>query len=150
MPGRAGEVKGEMTMKIDVTSIDTIKLVKAAYALSVPRGMGMLHFKPGELSDEDAKQCIEPDGSVHMDYVRGRGCKFHVWVEEGKKFIVSPWYDHTDSDLQKLLATCGVSQEVEQEKHGYSCACPECDAHRNGRMKGGDARERTANTAHRQ
>jgi len=94
--------------EIEVTDVDTVKLVKAAYALSVPRGMGLLLFQPGhELSDEEAKSLIDPDGSVYMDYVHGRGCKFSVRVKDGRKFIYSPWYDHTDDDVRQLLKMVG-------------------------------------------
>lgn len=120
-------------MNIDVTDIDPIKLIKTAYALSLSRGMGILHFQPGhELSDEEAKEYVGPDGSIHMDYVHGRGCKFNVSVREGKKFIGSPWYDHTDEDLQKLLTICGISQSEQPEGHNPSCACPVCAAGRAG------------------
>lgn len=95
---------------IDVTGADLVELVKAAYRHSVPQGMGFLHAKPGELSDEDANSIIE-DGNghaIHMDYVHGRCCKFNVFAEGDRVFIRNQWYDHTQLDLERLLADAKV------------------------------------------
>ena len=110
---------------IDVTEIDKIKLVKRVYDLSRPQGLGMLHFVPGPLSDDEAKAFIEDDGTVSMDYVSGRACKFNVFEENGKLFISDSWYDHTDGQLAELLRSVGLSTGATKE-HGCVCNCDDC------------------------
>ncbi len=80
---------------IDITGADLREVVRAAYALSQPQGMGMLHFVPGDLSESDIDAVLKnsPDYCpVSMDYVRGRACKMH---------------DHTPSQLQEFLKRIG-------------------------------------------
>jgi len=47
-------------MKIDVTGIDLIQFIKEVYKLSVPAGLGYLHFRKGELTNEEAKEHFLP------------------------------------------------------------------------------------------
>ena len=103
---------------IDVTDCDLITLVKAAYHLSRPQGLGFLHHKPGhELSDDEAKEIIARyEGStfeaVAMDYVHGRAVKLRVWIESGRRYIRNRWYDHSTDDLRALLTTIGLSPDL--------------------------------------
>lgn len=57
---------------IDITDVNMVEFVKKVYDLSRPQGMGMMHFTPVPLTDEEAKSLINDDGTVNMDYVRGR------------------------------------------------------------------------------
>lgn len=93
-------------MKIDITGIDMVKFVKAVYDLSNPQGMGFVHFTPEPLSDEEAKSLIKEDGTVSLDYVKGRACKMHVFKEDDKLYINDTWFDHTDKELEQLLMMC--------------------------------------------
>ena len=61
---------------IDITGIDLKEFAKAVYAMSVPAGMGFMHFQAGPLPDEAAQKLV--DHSVNdsrlalkMDYVGG-------------------------------------------------------------------------------
>lgn len=93
---------------IEVTGISLVELVKKAYALSVPQGMGFVHFKDGDLSDDEAKTLIREDDTrcpVSLDYVRGRSVKFSVYREGDRLFIRKSWYDHSDAALQELVAS---------------------------------------------
>ena len=94
--------------------------VRAAYRLSVPVGLGHLHFRPGELPDESLKKILETidlPGSIyrsviHMDYIHGRCCKFHIFAnsEEDRSYYIRPdWLDHTEEDLVQLLTEVGIS-----------------------------------------
>ena len=96
---------------IDITGVDMIKLVKKAYELSKPQGLGMLHFTLGPMTDEEAQYIIDSDdkGEIHLDYVRGRSCKFHVFNEGGKLSVGESWFDHTDQQLVDLLSHVGIS-----------------------------------------
>ena len=114
-------------MKIDVTGIDLVAFAKKVYELSQPRGMGFLHFTKEPLSDEDARACVcEDRGTVlSMDYVLGRGCKMHVWREDGRLVIASPWYDHTEGELAALLKAFNI-EPPKSEPHNHSCECDMC------------------------
>lgn len=92
--------------------------VKKAYELSQPVGMGILHYREGPLTDEEAQGLIDLcKGShmklVRMDYVHGRCCKLTIYrhpTDESLALIVAYWQDHTDSQLAELLTTCGVEE----------------------------------------
>ena len=43
------ERRGKDTMEIDVTGIDLIQFIKEVYKLSVPAGLGYLHFRDGKM-----------------------------------------------------------------------------------------------------
>lgn len=105
------------TDKIKVTGTSLEALVKAAYALSHPIGLGYLHARPGELSDADAAEIVAygvgKRNAVYMDYVHGRCCKFYVYRDvQGDLWINKNWYDHSQSQLQQLLARCGILVEA--------------------------------------
>jgi hypothetical protein len=90
--------------------------VRTAYDLSSPMGLGFLHYKSGPLDDETVREIMtvnhinySNDVAVHMDYVHGRCCKFWVYKnDEGRLFINPNWPDHSDYDLQDLLAKIGL------------------------------------------
>ena len=111
---------------IDVTGVNMVELVKKAYELSRPQGMGMLNFDASPLTDEEAQTLIGDDGEIHLDYVKGRACKFHVFNQDGKFAIRDSWYDHTDDHLVKLLAHVGITIEAGQTDHGCACNCDTC------------------------
>lgn len=94
---------------IDVTGHDLVAMVKKAYDLSKPQGLGFLHATQGGLSDDEAKQLIaetsEDHYAVSLDYVRGRALKFNVRRSGSILFVDKRWYDHSDAALQELLAT---------------------------------------------
>lgn len=106
----------DLTGLIEVTGADLRVMVKAAYELSVPVGLGMLHFTLDDLSDEEIDSLINPTGriAVSMDYVRGRACKFTVWreVDTGRLFIRNEWFDHRSILLDEVLRRVGISAET--------------------------------------
>ena len=93
---------------IDVTHLDIRKMVKAAYDLSSPQGLGFLHATPDSLTDEEIDQILSrgtENSPVDMDYIKGRSCKFHISKDdEGRLSIYDSWYDHSDSQLEELLS----------------------------------------------
>jgi hypothetical protein len=100
---------------IEVTDCNIRELVKAAYDLSKPQGLGLIHAKEGSLSDKDIDEIIN-QGSyanvvISMDYVYGRACKMTVFRDdENRMWIYKHWYDHSDHQLEKLLETCGIDR----------------------------------------
>ena len=129
-------------MEINITGIDLIQFIKEVYKLSVPAGLGWLHFTEGELTDEEAKGILDiwkndKHFALDMDYIRGRACKMTVFRKdrEGKEiFIRSPWYDHTDIQLAKLLKAVWLKEkpfpELKSEEHGIACHCIDCQIKR--------------------
>ena len=129
-------------MEIDITGINLIEFVRGVYRLSVPAGLGWLHFTEGELTDEEVKEILDiwkkdKQFALDMDYIKGRACKMTVFRkdrEEKKIFIYSPWYDHTDIQLKKLLKGVWPKDrlfpELKAEEHGISCHCADCQSKR--------------------
>ncbi len=118
---------------IDVTDVDMVKFVQKVYELSRPQGLGMMHFQPGGLSDEEAKSLIQSNGTVDMDYVKGRACKMYVSPKDGRLVIMRDnWYDHTDEQLAELLEHIGLSKTdgTKPDEHGVSCNCDDCRSKR--------------------
>lgn len=112
-----------MENMIKVTGVDLVKLIQAAYNFSGAVGMGFLHYTEKPLSDEEAQQLIRPDDQVrpsldhpdtlvHMDYIKGRCCKFSVFKDcSGDLWVRNKWYDHGDTLLQKMLESVGVEKQ---------------------------------------
>ena len=110
--------------KIDVSSVDLRQLLREAYHLSQPQGMGFLHYTPGEeISDEEIDDRINDDGRMYehtaasVDYLRGRSMKFRVMREEtsipgifdkSRRYIEDSWHDHSDDALRILLRRVGI------------------------------------------
>lgn len=120
-----------MEGKVEVTNVDMVEFVQKVYELSVPQGLGALHFQMGGLDEEIAKEIVEQSKDsfgkcvLSMDYVGGRACKMNVFKEDGKLFIRAPWYDHTEGQLKSLLEHFNIPYELEGY-HSGSCNCDEC------------------------
>ena len=115
---------------IDITGIDLVEFAKKVYELSVSQGLGMFHFTPEPLADEEAKQFIhEGYIALSMDYVKGRACKMKVWNKDGKLTTNDNWYDHTDRTYKQLLEHFNI-QIPEEKEHGISCNCMDCQSKR--------------------
>lgn len=107
---------------LDVTAASFEDLAKTAYDLSAAHGLGVLHFKPEPLTDEEAAKLVNTHGadqpisrSMHMDYVHGRRCKFHVIERGGRKYTLARWYDHSEGDTAELLQRLGLERiEVDE------------------------------------
>ena len=103
---------------IEVTGVPLADLVRAAYYPSRPQGLGVFHYQPGDLSDDEVAAIVERGKgdrmcAVSMDYVKGRSCKFTVSrADGGKLFIKGRWYDHSDEDLRNLLLRVGLSTDL--------------------------------------
>lgn len=126
-------------MEINITGINLIEFVKGVYRLSVPAGLGWLHFTKGELTDEEAKEILniwkkDKQFALEMDYIKGRACKMNVFRKGKNLYIRFPWYDHTDIQLKKLLKAVWPKDrlfpELKAEEHGISCHCVHCQNER--------------------
>lgn len=118
---------------IDVTGVDLREVVRHAYELSQPQGLGHLHYIPGPLSEDEVTKLLEgrnPRAAelypVNLDYVKGRAVKLSITNEDGKLWMRDRWYDHSDYQLRELLQRVGrpdlcdkVASPVLADRPGY-------------------------------
>jgi hypothetical protein len=74
-------------MEVDIKGLDKVKVLQALYNAKAPMGMGMLHYNPEPMADDEAKRVIEyhtfpadesgPE-SCYFDYVAGRPLKVDI------------------------------------------------------------------------
>ena len=103
---------------LDITGVDLGELVRGAYDLSIPQGLGYLHYTPGSLTNDEVDDILTACHvgykhlAVVMDYVKGRACKMNVFKGEGEEagrlYIRKGWFNHTDKQLIKLLKRLNV------------------------------------------
>ncbi len=98
----------------DITGVDLVKLTQAAYVLSIPLGLGHLHYRPEPLSDAEARDWVsnwahDKQIALSLDYVNGRAVKLTVFRKEGRLEMRDEWYDHTPEQLQTLLLEVGAT-----------------------------------------
>ena len=115
---------------IEITGIDLKEFVKKVYELSIPQGLGFLHYTSEPLSDKEAQHIVDEGKdcsycAIRMDYVNGRACKMSVNRKGEKLFIGDSWYDHTNEQFKQLLNHFNIKLEKESE-HGLACNCEEC------------------------
>lgn len=94
---------------------DLRALVKTAYALSSPQGLGHLHAREGELDDatvDDILSRSSPRTRLSMDYTHGRSIKFHVRQDDDGLYVNSVWYDHFPSQYIELLGSVGIPEST--------------------------------------
>lgn len=113
---------------IDVTGVDLVALAKKAYELSSPQGLGISHFTPEPLTDEEVRRLVERKKCypLSMDYVKGRSIKLHVRREGDRLFVSESWYDHTKEQYRELLQSVGIEIDITTYKHGVACNCKDC------------------------
>jgi hypothetical protein len=99
-----------MKNMIDISSANLKDIMKHAYELSQPQGLGFLHYTEGPLDDETIDNYLEhysdnPRIALYLDYVHGRACKLTVFRgEDGEGFFINnEWIDHSDTDLEELI-----------------------------------------------
>lgn len=92
--------------------------------MSLPAGLGILHFVPGDFPDKirkayeekiEAGPKYEGDCIFIMDYVQGRQCKMYVWQhpDDLEQIVILPeWYSHGDWQLEELLTRLGVEDAM--------------------------------------
>lgn len=118
-----------MKNTIEITGINLHEFAKKVYELSMPQGLGFLHFQEGGLDDDFVKKLfpiVENNRiALDLDYVKGRACKMIVFKENDKLYIRDSWYDHTNTQLQLLLEHFNIklNQTIE---HGIACNCSDC------------------------
>lgn len=97
----------------EVTDLDLVRLVQAAFKMSEPKGKGWLNYDPlQKLSDEEALKMLNLEGInqdkelvevLKMDCVHGRKCNFILWGKGGKVFTQVTWPGHTLNEFSQIL-----------------------------------------------
>lgn len=108
---------------IDITDVDLRDFVRQVYELSVPIGLGFVHYRPDPLTEKEVDDLLSMCASkqdepweLYMDYIHGRACKMIVWRHsDGRLYIRKRWDDHTQKDFEKLLTRCGVEYASSDE-----------------------------------
>jgi hypothetical protein len=99
----------------DETKLDAV--IRAAYDLSRPQGLGFLHATDGPLDDatlEAIKTRESGRCAAGMDYVRGRSIKLTVHRDGDKLYIPADrWYDHSPEALHELATRAGLGEPIE-------------------------------------
>lgn len=101
---------------LEITGVDLPSVIQAAYALSVPVGLGYLHHRDGPLDPQQAIQIVARADKdfVNVDYLNGRAVKLTVHRDGERLFIPKRWFDHTVAQLAQLLTDIGMHQKISQ------------------------------------
>lgn len=71
---------------VNIKGLDKIEVLDALYQASHPQGMGMMHYIPGGLSDEDKNHlrndCKNIGKFPYVDYLNGRVMKVDLNGDE--------------------------------------------------------------------
>lgn len=90
---------------IDVTGVDLQEMIRKAYELSKPFGLGYIHYKEGPLTELELEmiwsKCQTKSG-IYIDYLVGRSMKFRILRHGERDYFYLDWYDH-NRDLTGLL-----------------------------------------------
>tara|TARA_R110000851_G_scaffold72413_1_gene160428 strand:- start:2285 stop:2581 length:297 start_codon:yes stop_codon:yes gene_type:complete len=91
-------------------SVDLVEFVKQVYNMSVPMGMGIMHYVDEPLSDEFARSLIDMscDTPVALDYIKGRYCKMCVFKDNKGLYVRDYWSEHTEDQFVDLLDKSGA------------------------------------------
>ena len=103
----------EIDAMVEITGCDLDIFVRECYEMSVPVGLGFMHYRAGPLDDESLRRIVDGHEqmsfiAINMDYVRGRCVKMYVYRDQEQIFIKSRWLDHTDEQLARLLQRHGT------------------------------------------
>jgi hypothetical protein len=103
---------GRVQKRLYIPDAKLPALIRKVFELSSPQGMGYLHHDANHtLSDEEVAHIIDCGGrpGIHMDYIKGRSCKFHLFLnkETGEYYSLDIregfWYDHSPAQLAELV-----------------------------------------------
>ena len=101
-----------MRYEFDETKVDDV--IRAAYDLSTPQGLGFLHARPGGLDDETIARIKESESGLYaasMDYVHGRAVKLTIRRDGDICYIpADSWFDHSLDHLRELAKRADLGE----------------------------------------
>lgn len=99
------------SMFIEIPLTKGRELIRKAYELSAPRGLGHIHYRKGGLGESEVDEIIAAAGKTgfnryaDMDYVNGRSVKMPIYFADGGNLkIWRHWPDHGETGMLELLA----------------------------------------------
>ncbi len=96
--------------KVDISKKDKARVLQALYNHARPVGMGYLHYVPGDMDIEVARELIrhcQEDGYFYFDYLQGRLMKISL---DGD-FIETALYDRDNGEGTAERAIAEVPDE---------------------------------------
>lgn len=92
-------------------------VIRAAYELSSPQGLGFLHYTPEPMDDATLADIKSRPGyscRASMDYVNGRSVKLGIHGSGDMLYISADrWYDHSEKDLRELASRAQLGEPVD-------------------------------------
>ncbi len=88
---------------MDIRNLDKARVLKALYNRSRPQGMGMFHYDPKPMTDEEARKVLDC-GQTYFDYLKGRVLK----VDLKGDYLETALYDR---DLGQGAAEYAILEE---------------------------------------
>lgn len=88
------------TDNIDISKLNPADVLAALYNNSRPLGLGILHFKPEDMKQEEAQALLDEQGERnYFDYLKGRVMKISI-----KSPLRTGLYDRDNGDGAALAA----------------------------------------------
>jgi hypothetical protein len=81
-----------MSEKVSIAGLDKADVLRVLYDRAKPFGLGFLHYKPGNMSKEEAESLLAETTS--FDYLRGRVMK----ISFGGNELETRLYDRDNGD----------------------------------------------------
>jgi len=74
---------------INISGISKAKILASLYNNSIPLGLGILHYTPQDMTEDEAQKLLDETPNKYFDYVQGRVMKVDLSKDE-----LDPWlYD---------------------------------------------------------
>lgn len=118
---------------IKITGCDLEALVKKAYQLSRPQGLGWIDKSQDkkELTDNEVSNILSAPHEdwvpVQIDYLHGKAVKLTVFRFDDQLYVENYWHDHSDQDFLALLSSIGIPEKAvhiaKNEKAEYKAMC---------------------------
>lgn len=94
---------------INITGLPKVEVLQALYKNAKPLGMGMLHFVPGPMPQEEAQAMID-EGQTYFDYVNGRVMKVDLSRDE----LDPRLYDRDNGEGAAEKALAQLTETIEE------------------------------------
>jgi hypothetical protein len=99
--------------RIQINRENLPKVIAKAFDLSKPQGMGILHFMPGPIPEDELSWILASADEakltdhkkIRLDYVQGRAVKLSIHYDEGSQHWYlegDRWYDHSPAAWEDL------------------------------------------------
>ena len=87
---------------IDITGLNKAEILAGLYNASHPRGMGILHHTPENMTTEEADEILKE--TTDFDYLKGRVMKVHLSGNEFDEWLYDR--DNGSGAAQRVIDKC--------------------------------------------